>query len=96
MPWSSCSRVPVEDLFFNLYRQPIQQVTNNVFDAINIRISALKKDSVSLNAGVTELENALSKIQGRAEEEVESIERRNQGNDVVNEVLADVGSDQNC
>lgn len=83
--------VPVEDLFFNLYRQPVQQVTNNVFDAINIRISALKKDSASLNAGVTELENALGKIQGRAEEELESIERRNQGNTAVNEVLADVG-----
>lgn len=83
--------VPVEDLFFNLYRQPVQQVTNNLFDAINIRISALNKDSASLNAGITELGNALGKIQSRAEEEMESIERRNQSNAVVNEVLADVG-----
>lgn len=83
--------VLVEDLFFNLYRQPVHQVTNNLFDAINIRISALKRDNTSLNAGVTELENALGKIQSRAKEEVESIERRNQGHAVVNEVLADVG-----
>lgn len=83
--------VLVEDLFFNLYRQPVHQVTNNLFDAINIRISALKRDNASLNAGVTELESALGKIQSRAKEEMESIERRNQGNAVVNEVLADVG-----
>lgn len=83
--------VLVEDLFFNLYRQPVHQVTNNLFDAINIRISTLKRDNASLNAGVTELESALGKIQSRAKEEMESIERRNQGNAVVNEVLADVG-----
>ena len=83
--------IPSENLFFSLYRQPVQHVTNNVLDAINIRISALKKDSASLTDCVTELESTLGKIQRRSEEELESVERRNQGNTVVNEVLADVG-----
>jgi len=83
--------INADEIFFGLYRPALQGLSNDLIDAINIKISALKKDNASFVAAVEELAGALKKMQTKSEDEIESLSRRYSGGGVVNEILSDVG-----
>lgn len=83
--------INADQIFFGLYRPAFEGLSNDLIDAINIKISALKKDNASFVTAVEELEGALKKLQTKSKDEIESLSRRYAGGGVVNEILSDVG-----
>lgn len=89
--FSLLKAINVDQIFFSLYRPALQGLSNDLIDAINIQISALKNDNASFVAAVEELAGAMKKLQTKSEDEIESLSRRCAGGGVVNEILSDVG-----
>lgn len=83
--------INVDQIFFSLYRPALQGLSNDLIDAINIQISALRNDNASFVAAVEELAGAMKKLQAKSEDEIESLSRRYAGGGVVNDILLDVG-----
>lgn len=82
--------INADQIFFSLYRPALEGLSNDLIDAINIKISALKNDNASFVTAVEELEGALKKLQTKSKDEIESLSRRYAGGGVVNEILSDV------
>lgn len=89
--FSLLKTINADQIFFGLYRPAFQGLSNDLIDAINIKISALKKDNASFVAAVEELATALKKLQTKSEGEIESLSRRHAGGGVVNDILSDIG-----
>jgi hypothetical protein len=83
--------IDAESLFFNLYRSAAREIADELVDAINIRINALKKDRMIVSSAVEELKSSLVKLQDRAGDEIESLSRRFSGGTVISDVVSDVG-----
>ncbi len=88
---SLLNSINADQILFSLYRPELKGLSNDLIDAINIQISALKKDNASFVAAVEELASSLKKLQTKSEDEIDSLSRRYAGGGVVNEILSDVG-----
>ncbi|MDR2092141.1 MAG: dynamin family protein [Azoarcus sp.] len=83
--------INAESLFFDIFRNPAQEVADGLIDAINIHIHALKKDRKIVSRAIDGLKDALDKLQRCAKDELENLSRRNSGDTVIKDVLSDVG-----
>lgn len=84
--------ISADSILFGLYRPFIEGISSDLIDAVNIKISAFRKDNSSLELAMSELDGALRKLQSKSEDEIESISRRNAGGEIINNVLLDVGN----
>jgi hypothetical protein len=76
-------------LFFNMYRSRLKVLCYELIEALNIRISASKKDAEKNRQLIAEMENSIQKIQKKADDLVADVERRYSKvavNDLVNSV----------
>lgn len=83
--------INADKIFFGLYRPALEGLSNDLIDAINIKISALRNDNAGFVTAIEELECALKKLQTKSKDEIESLSRRYAGGGVVNEILSDIG-----
>ncbi|MDR2870770.1 MAG: dynamin family protein [Deferribacteraceae bacterium] len=83
--------INVDRVFFDLYKDTVQNLRNDLFDAINIKISAVKKDKNLLSNAVDELENSIGKLQRQTEAAKDDFNRRYAADNISNDVISDLG-----
>jgi hypothetical protein len=79
----------INRVFVMLYRERVLDVCDDVISAVNLQITASKKDASSLKQAIEEMEACIEKLSKEAAEELKEMRRRYSGS-LTNEVIADV------
>jgi len=83
--------IDLNRLFSGLFLEKMNDACDDVIGEINLRISASKKDTASIESLDKEMEESITKLRKQAQSEQESMRRRYSGM-AVKDIVAEVGS----
>ena len=89
---SFINKLNIENIFSNIYLEPIKDTIYDLKSSINIKISALKKDKKSNEYVIRELEEAINKIERKKAELIEDEKNKSYENE-VNKILKEISKE---
>jgi GTPase Era involved in 16S rRNA processing len=79
-------------LFFRMYKDQFSDICQDLRNELALKISASQKDVDTVHAAIKEMEESITKLQKKADEETTNIQQR-YSSGMVNDILIDVGNE---
>jgi GTPase SAR1 family protein len=77
-------------VFLSLFRDKLIDCCQEIITAINLKISASKKDADTIRAAIKEMQDSIEKLKSKAASETDDMWRRYSGG-MINDIVGDVG-----
>lgn len=80
-----------EELFTNLYKQPLYTFGSNILENLNMVISSLKNEKGKLEEAIKELQLSIKKINNNAEQDINNIKQK-YSSSMIDSIIRELGN----